>query len=391
MQVININTPSSTPTFSFFELGFRPFFLGAAFFAVVSVLIWLMVYSMGYQLPQSSISSMQWHAHEMIYGYSVAVIAGFLLTAAKNWTGIQTLNGKPLLALFSIWIAARVALFFGQTLAAAYLDLFFMLWLTQAIVSPVVKAKQWMQLAVVVKLLLLMVTNLLFYLGALGLLEQGVNWGIYGGLYLVIGLILMMSRRVVPFFIERGVDQPVTLKNSKFLDLSSLALFLVFIVLELGQLNPRFTAYSAILLFLANAIRLVNWHTPGLWKKPLLWSLYLALWFICVGFLLFGLSYFLGISKYLAIHALSYAGIGAITLGMMSRVSLGHSGRAVTHPPKAVGVALAILIVGAIVRVFLPLIDSSHYLLWIQLSQVLWIIAFLIFSWVYVPLLSKAN
>ncbi|GAA0408210.1 NnrS family protein [Cocleimonas flava] len=391
MQVLNLSTPSNPPRFSFFDLGFRAFFLGAAAYAVLSILIWFFVYSMGYQMPQSSITTMQWHAHEMIYGYSIAVIAGFLLTATKNWTGIQTLNGKPLLALACVWVAARITLFFGQIVAAAVLDLLFTLWLSQSIVAPIIKAKQWSQLAIVIKLLLLFVTNALFYLGAMGILAQGVNWGIYGGLYLVIGLILMMARRVVPFFIERGVDETVTLKNVKFLDLSSLALFLIFMVLELGNLSPQFSAYSAILLFIVNAIRLVNWHTPGIWKKPLLWSLYLAIWFICVGFLLFGLSYFLGISKFIAIHALSYAGIGAITLGMMSRVGLGHSGRDVSNPPKAVGIALGILILGAIVRVFFPLIDASHYLLWISISQGLWILAFVTFFITYLPLLTKAK
>ncbi len=391
MQVLNLSSPSNPPKFSFFDLGFRPFFLGAALYAAVSIFIWLLVYSMDFQMPQSTISSMQWHAHEMIYGYTIAVIAGFLLTATKNWTGKQTINGKPLLALSCLWIAARIALFFGQIMAATLLDLLFTLWLSQSIVAPIIKAKQWSQLAIVVKLMLLFVTNALFYLGAMGMLEQGVNWGIYGGLYLVIGLILMMARRVVPFFIERGVDETVTLKNSKFLDLSSLALFLVFVVLELGNISPMYSAYSATLLFIVNAIRLVNWHTVGIWKKPLLWSLYLAIWFICVGFLLFGLSYFLGISKFIAIHALSYAGIGAITLGMMSRVGLGHSGRDVSNPPKAVGVALAILIMGAIVRVFFPLIDGSHYVLWIEISQALWILAFLIFFFIYLPLLTKAK
>ncbi len=391
MQVLNLSSPSNPPKFSFFELGFRPFFLGAALYAAISILIWLLVYSMGFQMPQSTISSMQWHAHEMIYGYSIAVIAGFLLTATKNWTGIQTINGKPLLVLACVWIAARIALFSGQIMAAAILDLFFTLWLSQAIVTPIIKAKQWSQLAVVVKLLLLLVTNALFYFGAIGMLDQGINWGIYGGLYLVVGLILMMARRVVPFFIERGVDETVTLKNSKILDLSSLVLFLIFVVLELGNLSPMYSAYIATMLFIVNAIRLINWHTMGIWQKPLLWSLYLAIWFICVGFLLFGLSYFLGISKFIAIHAFSYAGIGAITLGMMSRVGLGHSGRDVSNPPKTVGIALAVLILGAIVRVFMPLIDSSHYALWIVISQALWILAFLIFFVVYLPLLTKAK
>ncbi len=391
MQVSEPSLPSSKPTLPLSEIGFRPFFLGAGIYAVISVLIWLLVYSMGFHMPESSISSMQWHAHEMIYGYSIAVIAGFLLTAVTNWTGVKTINGKPLLILASLWVAARIALFFGQIIAAAVLDLVFLLWLTQAVIAPIVQSKQWSQMSVIVKLTLLFVTNALFYLGAMGVLEQGAHWGIYGGLYLIIGLILMMARRVVPFFIERGLNNSVTVKNSKLLDRSSLVLFLIFVVLELGNLSPIFSAYSAILLFIVNAIRLINWHTPGIWTKTLLWSLYLSIWFICAGFLLFGLSYFFGISKFIAIHSLAYAGIGTITLSMMSRVSLGHSGRDVSHPPKTIGIAFAILLLGSVVRVFLPMIDPSHYVLWIQISQTLWIIAFLVFLFVYAPILIQAD
>lgn len=390
MQILNLSTPGNKPKFSVFELGFRPFFLCAGVFAVLSIFVWLLAYTAQIQLPSSLILSYQWHAHEMIYGYSVAVIAGFLLTATKNWTGIQTLHGTPLLFLMCLWISARLAIFAGEILIASALDSLFTLWLLQAIVTPIVKAKQWTQLAIVVKLLLLFITNLLFYLGALGIVENGVHWGIYGGLYLVIGLILMMARRVVPFFIERGVGYPVTLKNSKILDLSSLALFLVFFILVLAQTTEMLTAYTALALFIINAARLIGWHTMGIWKKPLLWSLYLAIWFICIGFLLYALTYFTGISKYLAIHAFSYAGIGTITIGMMSRVALGHSGRDVSNPPKAIGIAFAILILGAVVRVFFPLIAPVYYIHWITISQGLWILAFLIFSFVYLPILTKS-
>jgi uncharacterized protein involved in response to NO len=149
------------------------------------------------------------------------------------------------------------------------------------------------------------------------------------------------------------------------------------------------SAYLALILFVINARRLIGWYTPGIWKKPLLWSLYLSFWFICLGFVLFVASHFLGIDKSLAIHAFAYGSIGVMTLGMMSRVALGHTGRGIQAPPPAIAYAFGILLGGAIIRVLLPLIDTQRYLLWIGLSQALWLISFIIFIVVYLPILSK--
>jgi len=227
----------------------------------------------------------------------------------------------------------------------------------------------------------------LFLLGTAGVVQEGGVLGIYGGLYLVIGLILMMGRRVVPMFIKSGVDESVEPANSRFLDIASLVLFLVFFVAVLLRITAPIAAWTALLLAVVNAIRLLGWHTPGIWRKPLVWVIYLGLWFITLGFLLFFLAHYLGLSPFLAIHAFAYGGIGLMTLGMMSRVALGHTGRSIHQPPLAIQLAFAALALGALVRVVLPLFANSHYGLWIAVAQGLWLVAFLIFVLVYTPML----
>lgn len=372
------------------NLGFRPFFLGAAIFAALSVVAWTLVYTLAVPLSTAPLTPFQWHAHEMIYGYSLAVIAGFLLTAVRNWTGRDTLNGTPLLGLFSLWAAARLAMLFGTTLIelAALLDILFILALIAAVAEPIVRARMWKQMAILSKLVLLGAGSVVFYLGSLGYLAPGAHWGIYGGLYLVIGLILTMGRRVIPFFIERGVGYPVELFNSKWLDISNLVLFLALFVVELFIADKTLVPWLAGALFALNAVRLAGWHTPGIWKKPLLWSLYLAYAFIVAGFLLLMLSGFTGVSRFVAIHGFAYGGIGLITLSMMVRVSLGHTGRDIHSPPRAARYALLALSLGAVLRVLMPVALPGYYLTWVAASQLLWIVAFAALAAVLLPMLT---
>ncbi len=376
------------------NLGFRIFFLGAAIFSIVSISFWLLIYSFNLPIHLEAVSVYYWHAHEMIYGYSLAVIAGFLLTAVKNWTGIQTVRGSALLILFCLWAAARMMWLFGTQLfiLAALFDLLFAFFLIICVCGPVIKASQWRQLAILPKLVLIAVFNLLFYLGALGFIEQGEFLGIYGGLYLIIGLILTMGRRVLPMFIQSGVGYlgyRVNLFNSRWLDISSLVLFLGFFISELFLKNTVFTTVMALCLFVINAIRLAGWHTFAIWKRSLLWSLYLSLWFICTGFLLIACSYVFGISKFIAVHAFAVGGIGVVTMAMMSRVSIGHSGRDVHNPPVLLSIAFILLLSAAFFRVIIPLFSLKYYSIWIGLSQLLWITAFLIFIFVFFPILIK--
>jgi uncharacterized protein involved in response to NO len=376
-----------------FNLGFRPFFLGAIIFAILSMSLWMAIYIFRSEISIRTISAFQWHAHEMIYGYSLAVIAGFLLTAIKNWTGIQTAHGIPLMVLFSFWCMARILFLFGTEFIyfAGIFDLLFILFLILTIASPIIQTRNWKQLGIVTKVMLLGTGNLFFYLGILGYVENGVYWSIYGGLYLVIALILTMGRRVIPSFIERGVDYQVRLFNSKWIDISNLLFFSAFFIFELFLTHQSISAYIAAGLFIINLARLIGWHTMGIWKKPLLWSLYLSLVFIDVGFLLFTLSAIFGLSPFLAIHAFAVGGIGFMTMGMMARVSLGHTGRNIHNPPRLVILSLIALLLSVLSRVGLPLLDMNFYSIWIGISQVLWILAFLSFMVAYAPILIRSR
>jgi uncharacterized protein involved in response to NO len=387
----NINSPVSD--FALLNLGFRIFFLGASVYSIVAILFWMGIYAFNISLPIDGLSIFQWHAHEMIFGYSLAVIAGFLLTAVKNWTGIQTIHGLPLAGVFSLWLIARLLFLFGSLFVyyAAVFDLLFIIAVIAAAATPIIRSKNWKQLGILSKLVLLAVFNSFFYLGYAGLLEQGLTWGIYGGLYLVIGLILTLGSRVIPFFIERGVGYTVQLYNPKWITLLGLIVFLFFFISELFLHNKHVTGITSAALVIIYSVRLVGWYTSGIWKKPLLWSLYCAMIFIVLGFLLFALSSFYGISKFIAIHALAYGGIGMVTLSMMARVSLGHTGRNINEPPVTVNYIFALILIGSILRVFFPLFLPMQYMTWIICSQALWLVAFLLFVISYAPILIKAR
>jgi uncharacterized protein involved in response to NO len=328
----------------------------------------------------------------MIYGYGLAVIAGFLLTAIRNWTDIPTLNGVPLLLLFLLWAAGRIVPFIGGVapvqLAAATDTLFIVILLLSA-TRPVVKARQWEQWGILLILALMLAGNVTFYLGLLNLLANGVFWGLYSGLYLILALIFTMGRRVIPTFIERGVGYPVQLKNRRWLDRSSLLFFLLFWIADLLRPNGAPVALLAGILFVLHGIRLAGWHTYGLWKKPLLWVLFLAYGSLVAGFALKVAVFVFHFSPYLAVHAFTVGGIGLMTIGMMARVSLGHTGRNVLDPPAGLFWMFAVLFVGAIVRVVFPLLNPSHYVVWIGLSQALWIVSFAMFLYVYSPMLVR--
>ncbi len=392
MPLLNIQDPPSNTPFSLFVLGFRPFFMAAGIFSVIIMALWMANYSFGLAVPLEGLANFHWHAHEMIYGFTMAIISGFLLTAIKNWTGVQTIQHRPLMLLFSLWLGARLALLFGtQFIAiAAILDIAFNLFLFFAMLHPILRVKQWKQIGIISKILLLGLFNTFFYLGLLGFLESGVYWGIYGGLFLIIAVVMNMGRRVMPFFIERGVGYPCQLKNSPFLDISSLVLFLLLSIVEVFIQNVHLSSYIAAPLFIISSIRLYNWHTKGIWKSSLLWGLYGSFIFISIAFLLFAiLPYSTLISRSIVLHTLTLGGISLITISMMSRVTLGHTGRSVQQPSPLINVIQWVLLFAVITRVVLPVVAPGMHSSWIIISQLLWITGFSVFVWVNFPLLSQ--
>lgn len=376
------------------RLGFRPFFLGAGLFAIVSMLVWMANQVFSVELPVSALPPSLWHAHEMIFGYTLAVLAGFLLTAIKNWTGLEVLRGRALASLFIIWLAARLSIFFAgdfPIVVIAVIDCGFMFLLTIVCLLPVIKVRQYKQVGIISKLFLLMLSNVVFYLGITGLLDDGVHWGMYSAIYMIIALMLVMMRRVMPMFIKNGIDIEIEIVNRRWLDISSLVLLLCLWLLDVFTDYGLATSVTAAILALLHTVRLAGWYSHAIWHKPLVWILVVAYAAIIFGFTLKAAEYFLGVSRFLSLHAFTVGGIGLVTIGMMSRVALGHTGRSVFEPPATVFWALLAAVSAAVVRVILPLFDMTYYHYWVGLSQLLWITAFAIFVWLYAPMLLSAR
>lgn len=392
--MLNIQEQQIPAGAAWLRLGFRPFFLGASFFAVFSVALWAVAYNAGVSPVTTGFEPVIWHAHEMLFGYAMAVIAGFLLTAIKNWTGQQTIRGAALFVLFAFWLSARCLSLVdtdAAMVAMAVFDLLFMMCLFAAAAWPVLKVRQYAQAGILAKLFLMFVSNALFYLGALGIVEQGVQWGLYSGMYMIIALLLVMARRVIPFFIEKGTDGTVVVRNWPWVDHSSLVLLLMLWIADVFLEHAFATAWIAAALAFVHVIRMAGWYSSAIWGKPLLWVLYVAYAFIVFGFLLKAAEIGFDVLPTLYVHAFAYGGIGVMTIGMMARVILGHTGRNVFSPPRVLGYMFALLICGAVVRVLFPLFDLERYSLWIGVSQFFWIAAFLVFIAVYTPMLLKTR
>ena len=381
MQILD---PLTQPKYrvGFLHLGFRPFFLGSSLFAIATMLWWMAIYSFEWSFQFAQITSQIWHAHEMVYGYALGVIAGFLLTAVKNWTGVQTVHQKPLAALFSLWFLARLLPVVINNVPwwiVAIADLSFSILLIASIGVPLYKARAKAHAAILLIVALFFVGQSLFYSGVAGWVSAGTLLGIYLGFYLVILMILVMGRRVIPFFIEKGVGHPVEIKNYQWVDIATMILFLIYVVLELFHFSLALSSVVAALFVMVQLVRISGWYTPTIWDKPLLWVLLLAYLAIIFGFVLKALSFVIPVSPYLVIHTLAVGGVALVTVGMMARVSLGHTGRNVFEPPASLKAVFSLVIVAGFVRVGLPLVFAENYQLWILISQIIWIIAFTIF------------
>ncbi len=371
------------------QTGFRIFFLGAVVYAIVSMVFWLLFYTLGANIFVTMPLTV-WHGHEMIFGFTMAVVAGFLLTAVTNWTGLPTASGTKLLVLFLFWLTARVLAFMPSSVPLwpkAVCDFIFMLLLTITITRPILKVKQWRQSAVVSKLILVLLCAVIFFLALRNSDMVVEHKSLRFAIYMIVSLIFTISRRVMPFFIERGVGYAVTLPNSRVLDITSLILLIGFSIFDIVWPQPVLIATLCLALVIIHSLRLAGWYTPGIWNKPLLWILFIGYLFLIVGFLL-KIFVILGHRPdYSALHAFTAGGIGIFTLGMMARVSWGHTGRNVAEPPKQLSLIFMLLILGAIVRVFFPILNESNHILYIGISQALWIISYLLFLLVYFPIL----
>lgn len=376
---------SSSPTPSLWRTGlaFRPFFYFGACFAALCLLAW-QGFWMGHPTGQPLFNYSWWHQHEMLFGFSSAIIAGFLLTAVQTWTGLPSLRGASLWALVALWLLARITLFYSAGLPlwlVAVIDLAFIPLTAWAVGRLVIKAQKWRNLIFVPVLVWLSLSNLGMYYGATTNNYAMVQHSAYLAIWLVVSLMVVLGGRVIPFFTSRGLQINVAPapKWREALILISILVFNISLSVQvLGVAVPKPVFSIALgLLVVLNAHRLLQWAPLQTLKTPLLWSLQLSYVFIILGMALWGVSLWTRLATDIAVHTLTIGAILAMILSMMSRVSLGHTGRAL-KVPAGFNLAMLCVFAAAIVRgiglVLWPnfVLGSYHLSLTLSIVAMLW-------------------
>lgn len=375
-----------------FSHGFRPMFLAAGIWAALALTIWITTLATGHVIP-SRMFGADWHMHEMLFGYSTAVIAGFLLTAVPNWTGRMPVVGWPVAGLTGLWVAGRIALLFSDylpPLIAPLIDVSFLVLLGAIIAREVIAGKNWRNLKVLGVVSVLAIANIIFHIeAARGSAYSG--FGIRLGIGAALFLIILIGGRVIPSFtrnwmMRNGVTKlpaPVSRFDSIAIGFGGLALFA-------WVVTPEFVAVRGLSLIagLLHLIRVARWNGWKTFPEPMVTVLHAAYVFIPIGFLTLALGDLLpNWSGPLQIpHAWMVGAIGGMTLAMMTRVSLGHSGRPLQSSPAIVAMYLAIL-VAVIFRMASEMLPGADYLLYISATG--WIGGFAGFVIVYFPIFTQ--
>ena len=382
--------PADRDTISLFSYGFRPFFLGAAIWAIVALALWIGSLQGHVQLAPSY-GALPWHGHEMLFGYGSGVVAGFLLTAVPNWTGRLPVAGVRLMALFAIWCLGRGALLAtGMTgpVVAVVIDSVFLPCLLIVMGREIVVGKNWRNLMPLVLIGMFATANIAFH--AEVLTAGAPDYGLRAGVAALIALIVLIGGRITPSFTHSWLfraGSPVL--PAPFGQFDKLALLVTGVALAAWIAFPA-TTITALVFLVAAAVlcvRLWRWKGTHTWSEPLLLVLHLGYAFVPLGFLLGAMSTLLpgSLTGTAALHAWTVGAIGLMTLGVMSRATRGHTGHALASSPMTVTI-YGTMIAAALFRIaagFFPQV----YMILLELAGVAWIAAFALFLVEYAPML----
>ena len=384
--MIQIQEKRSPHAFSLFNLGFRPFFLGGAVSAVILILFWLHLLKTGNPINYYQSPSL-WHSHEMIFGFTTAIIAGFLLTAVRNWTNVQTPFGWKLALLFGLWLAGRLIIFLPGIPAwlIATVDLSFLPALAMSLALPIIQSRNFRNLIFIPILMAFFVANLMVHAELNQMTENTQLKGINLSLFLVILLITVIGGRVIPFFTERGVAGAQCTKFA-WIEKAIIPVTIAWLLINLTN-ETQLIALSSLALAVMHLCRNYGWFSSSILSVPLVWILQFSYLFIPLGFTLYGLAGFGYVSQSVAFHAFTVGAIGGMTLGMMARVSLGHTGRTLVIN-KIVFTAFCLILSAAVIRSGVNLLPLD-YMMTIYLSGGLWVLAWLLFLSRYTSILIK--
>jgi uncharacterized protein involved in response to NO len=371
--------------------GFRPFFLFGAFYAGLALLMWLPMFEGRFELA-TSFSPMDWHIHEMLYGYIAAVVTGFLLTAIPNWTGRLPLNGMPLLVLVAVWAAGRLAVAYSAVIGwapAALIDVVFLMLVLAAAGREIVAGENWRNLRVLAIVAVFTLANVTFHIEAHVQGETPYSQRL--SLSAVILLVMLVGGRIVPSFTHNWLvrENPGRLPTSfdRF-DAISIAVGALALVAWTAAPDSLVAGLLLIGAGLLNAARLVRWAGNRTVRDPLVLILHVAYAFVPLGFVLAGVTAVgADIPPSAGVHAWSVGAIGTMTLAVMTRATRGHTGRALEAPPST-QLLYAAVILSAVLRILAALLPSlSQPLLWA--AVVAWVAAFWGFCGVYGPMILR--
>lgn len=371
---------------SIWNLGFRPFFLAGTAWTTLQIAVWSLI--QGGALPWAPLAnSTLWHAHEMIYGYGIAIIAGFLLTASQNWTGIPGVKGARLRGLVALWLLARVLSFFWEQapLLFALADLAFLPFLALALKPYLWQRSQRNNWAFFPVFGVFFLLNLFTHLNVLGLTAFPARSCLYGAVYLTLVVIALIGGRVIPFFTRAVLPQAGAASLPALEGAASVAL----LAFSAAGTFAEFSGVEAGLAFLAAALHGARWLLWRPWqavKVPVLFVLHVGYLWLPVGLALKGLSSSGLLAPSPALHALTAGCIGTMIYGMITRVSLGHSGRPI-RPGHAAVAGYFLVTAAALVRVGGPLLAPTSTVIAFVGSGTLWVLAHVVFLAVYAPIL----
>jgi len=379
----------------FLSYSFRPFFLLNALFALAIVIVWVLVLQ-GKGPATLPANTMLWHGHEMLVGFAMATIAGFILTAVATWTGRAPVNGWPLALLVFAWLAGRAAMMLSGVMPAwlvALLDMAFPLLFSFFAAREIIAAGNRRNFPIVGITLLLAMLNLVYHLGAMQLLPEGDRLAVYLLIHTILLLITVIAGRVVPNFTAnwlrtRGATSlPV---NNVLVDRATI---LVTVAVGIGASTAATSPVTGVLALVAaalHAIRLSRWCGLATVDEPLLFVLHVAYAWLPIGYAMTGCVVFGWIFvPTAALHVLTMGAIGGMIFAMTTRVPLGHTGRPLTAS-RLTALAYLMLMLAVLTRVVGPLV-SPDYLSTVQWSASGWVIAFAIFAWVYWPVLTRPS
>jgi uncharacterized protein involved in response to NO len=388
-NVENMNAAMATPPI--LRLAFRPLFLGGTLFSAIAIAWWAYFWISPFDWQPYG-GPVWWHGHEMLFGFGSAIVVGFLLTAVQSWTGVPGLKGNKLGVLAAAWLLGRLLIAFGGGLPGwlvAAGDLSFLLLASVAMAYPVLKAKQWRNLMFVPILLVLTLLNGFSHWGAL---TDNASLGLqalHGAIMLISLVIAILGGRVIPFFTTSAssYERKTGIGWLDGLSIGSIIALVIAGFMGFANIPSLVLAALSLIAAVANSARFLRWGITHTLKTPLLWSLHFSFLFIPIGMIALFL-YSMGIISNIsiALHCFTVGAMGGMILAMISRVTLGHTGRKL-QPPKLMTLGYVCILLAGAVRVVLPAVFPALTNMGIGLAGILWVTAYGIYLFYYAPML----